>query len=173
MKKLAICLALFTLALATALPAQSAEYISGRAGLYFPDESAFDTGYNFGIAYGFTFSQNPNVYAEFATGFYGTELKRNSSVDLTVIPFPASLILNHAITGTPFELYAGAGPGLYLAMLDSPLDDDTELELGVHLVGGGAFNIDSQFALFAELRGDLVTDDVGGAFLNFGLKYKF
>ena len=173
MKKLATCLALLTLALATALPAYSAEYISGRAGLYFPDESALDTGYNFGIAYGFNFTQNPNVYAEFATGFYGAELERDSSFDLTVIPFTASLILNHTITGTPFELYAGAGPGLYLAMVDSPWGDDSELELGVHLMGGGAFNIDNQFALFAELRGDLVTDDVGGAFLNFGLKYKF
>jgi len=40
MKKLAAVLALFTIALAAALPA--------RAGFYFPDEGGFDTGYNLG-----------------------------------------------------------------------------------------------------------------------------
>ena len=185
MKKLAAVLALFTLALAAALPAQAEEFISARAGFYFPDEGGFDTGYNLGFAYGFslgdilteTVKENPaiaNVTTEFGIGVYNAERDfRFGDIDLTVIPLTVSLIYNHAIPDTLFELYAGGGPGLYYAMVDAPGDDDSELEFGVHLLAGGAVNLQQQLALFAELRGDLVTDDVGGAFLNFGVKYKF
>jgi hypothetical protein len=186
MKKLAAVLALFTLALAAALPAQAEEFISGRAGFYFPDEGGFDTGYNFGLAYGFnladilteTVKENPgiaNVTTEIGIGIYNTErdIRFVGDIDLTVIPLTVSVIYNHPIRNTPFELYAGGGPGLYYARVDAPGDDDSELEFGVHLLAGGAVNLQQQLALFAELRGDLVTDDVGGAFLNFGVKYKF
>lgn len=186
MKKLVAVLALFALALAAVLPAQAEEFISGRAGFYFPDEGGFDTGYNFGLAYGFnladilteTVKENPviaNVTTEFGIGIYNTErdIRFVGDIDLTVIPLTVSVLYNHPIQNTPFELYAGGGPGLYYAMVDAPGDDDSELEVGIHLLGGGAFNIDQQLALFAELRGDLATDDVGGGFLNFGLKYKF
>jgi hypothetical protein len=186
MKKLAAVLALFTLALAAALPAQAEEFISGRAGFYFPDEGGFDTGYNFGLSYGFnladilteTVKENPwvaNVTTEIGIGVYNAEddIRFVGDVDLTVIPLTVSVIYNHPIQGTPFEIYGGGGPGLYYAMVDTPFGDDSELEVGIHLLGGGAFNLDQQLALFAELRGDLATDDVGGGFLNFGLKYKF
>lgn len=186
MKKLAVVLALFTLALASALPAQAEEFISGRAGIYFPDEGGFDNGYNFSLGYGFSLAdiltesakENPalaNITTEFNLGIYNADrdLRFFGDIDLTVIPLTVSLIYNHAIQGTPFEIYGGGGPGLYYARFDAPGDDDSELEFGVHLLAGGAFNIDRQFALFTELRGDLVTDDVGGGFLNFGLKYKF
>lgn len=186
MKKLAAILALFTLALAAALPAQAEEFISGRIGLFDPEEGGFDTGYNLGLAYGFnladilteTVKENPglaNVTTEFGIGIYNAErdIRFVGDIDLTVIPLTVSVIYNHPIQNTPFELYAGGGPGLYFAMLDTPVGDDSELEVGIHLLGGGAFNLDRQLALFAELRGDLVTDDVGGGFLNFGMKYKF
>jgi hypothetical protein len=185
MRKLAAVLALFTLALATAIPAQAEQFISGRAGFYFPDEGGFDTGPNFSLSYGFSLAdvltesvkENPslaNVNTEFSLGFYNSERDtRFGDIDLTVIPLTVSFTYNHPIPDTPFELYAGGGPGLYYARVDAPGDDDSEVEFGVHFLIGGAFNIDRQFAIFTELRGDLVTDDVGGGFLNFGLKYKF
>lgn len=186
MRKLAAVLALCALALAAALSAQAEEFISGRAGFYFPDEGGFDTGYNFGLAYGFSLAdiltesvkENPalaNVTTEFGIGIYNAErdIRFVGDIDLTVIPLTVSLIYNHPIQDTPFELYAGGGPGLYFAMLDTPVGDDNELEFGIHLLAGGTFNLDPRIALFAELRGDLVTDDVGGGFLNFGVKYKF
>lgn len=185
MKKLTAVLALLTLALAAALPTQAEEFISGRAGFYFPDEGGFDTGPNFSLSYGFSLAdiltesvkENPslaNVNTEFSLGVYNSEHDtRFGDIDLTVIPFTVSFIYNHAIQGSPFDLYAGGGPGLYYAMVDAPGDDDSELEFGVHVLVGGAFNIDKQLAMFTELRGDLVTDDVGGGFFNFGLKYKF
>jgi hypothetical protein len=186
MKKLAAILTLFTLALAPALPAQAAEFISGRAGFYFPDEGGFDNGYNLSLSYGFNLAdiltesakENPalaNITTEFSLGIYNAErdLRFFGDIDLTVIPLTVSFLYNHPIPGTPFEIYGGGGPGLYYARLDAPGDDDSELEIGVHLLAGGAYNLDRQLTLFTELRGDLVTDDVGGGFLNFGLKYKF
>jgi hypothetical protein len=186
MKKLAAVLALFTIALAAALPARAEEYISGRAGFYFPDEGGFDTGYNLGIAYGFSLGDiltedvktNPvlsKITTEFGLGVYNAErdVRFVGDIDLTVIPLTASVIYNHSIQGTLFELYAGGGAGLYYAMIDTPVGDDDEFEFGIHLLAGGAYNLDKQLALYTELRGDLVTDDIGGGFLNFGLKYKF
>jgi len=185
MKKLATVLALFTLSLAAALPVQAAEFISGRAGFYFPDEGGFDTGPNFSLSYGFSLAdiltdsakENPalaNVNTEFTLGIYSSERDtRFGDIDLTVIPVTVSFTYHHPIQGSPFELYAGGGPGLYYAMVDAPGDDDNELEFGVHVLVGAAFNLNSNLALFTELRGDLVTNDVGGGFLNFGLKYKF
>jgi hypothetical protein len=186
MKKFAVCFALFTVALAAALPAQAEEYIRGRAGFYFSDEGGFDTGYNLGVAYGFSLGDiltedvktNPalaRITTEFGLGVYNAErdVRFIGDIDLTVIPLTASVIYNHSIPGTPFELYAGGGAGLYYAMLDTPVGDDNELEFGIHLLAGGAYNLDKQLALFTEVRGDLVTEDVGGGFLNFGLKYTF
>lgn len=186
MKKLAAILALITLVLAAALPARAEQYVSGRIGLYDPDEGGFDTGINLGLAYGLGLGDllpeaakgNPGlakVTTEFGIGVYNAEHDNRffGDIDLTVIPLTVSAIFTHPIRNSPFELYAGGGPGLYIAMLDTPGGDDSELEFGIHLLGGGVFNIDRQLALFAELRGDLVTDDVGGGFLNFGVKYKF
>lgn len=186
MKKLAAVLALFTLSLAAALPVQAAEFISGRAGFYFPDEGGFDNGYNLGVSYGFNLSDiltetvkaNPaiaNVTTEVGIGIYHAErdFRFFGDIELTVIPLTVSFIYNQPIPDTLFEIYGGGGPGLYYAMLDAPGDDDSELEFGVHLLAGGALNLQQQLALFAELRGDLVTDDVGGGFLNFGVRYKF
>jgi hypothetical protein len=186
MKKLAAVLALFALALTMSLPARAGEYISGRAGFYFPDEGGFDTGSNFGIAYGFSLGdiltedvkENPalaNINTEIGLGIYNAErdVRFVGDIDLTVVPLTVSFIYNHAVPGTPFEIYGGGGPGLYYAMVDTPFGDDSELEFGVHLLAGGAYNLDNRLSLFTELRGDLVTDDVGGGFLNFGVKYKF
>lgn len=185
MKKLAAILALFTLALA-ASPAQAAQHLSGRIGLYSPDEGGFDTGFNLGLACGHglgdllpqTVKEHPelaNVTTEFGIGVYNAEHENRffGDIDLTVIPLTVSAIYNHAIPNSPFGLYVGGGPGFYFAMVDTPGGDESDLEFGIHLLGGGAFNIDKQLALFAEVRGDLVTDDVGGTFLNFGVKYKY
>jgi hypothetical protein len=185
MKKLAALLVLFTLALA-AQPARAEQYLSGRVGFFFPDEGGFDTGYNLGLAYGLglgdllpqTVKDHPGldkVTTEFGIGVYNAEHKRRffGDIDLTVIPLTVSAIYNHPIPNSPFELYAGGGPGFYVAMVDTPGGDDSDLEFGIHVLGGGAFHLDRQLALFAELRADLVTDDVGGAFLNLGLKYRF
>lgn len=186
MKKLAAVLALFTLALAVALPARAEQYLSGRIGLFDPDEGGFDTGFNLGLAYGVDLAdllpqavkETPGlarVATEFGIGVYNAEHENRffGDIDLTVIPLTVSAIYFHPIPNSPFEIYAGGGPGLYIAMLDTPGGDDSELEFGIHLLGGGAFNIDRQLALFAELRGDLVSGDVGGGFFNLGLKYKF
>lgn len=185
MKKLAAVLAFITLTLAVSLPAQAAEFISGRAGFYFPDEGGFDTGPNFSLSYGFSLAdiltdsaqENPalaNVNTEFSLGIYSSERDtRFGDIDLTVIPLTVSFTYNHAIQGSLFDIYAGGGPGLYYARVDAPGDDDSEFEFGVHVLVGGAFNLDRNLALFTELRGDLVTDDVGGGFLNFGVKFKF
>lgn len=185
MKNLATVLVISILVLTVASSAMADPYVSGRGGAYFPDKGGFDTGYNFGFSYGVSLGDimtesvkyNPGlsrITTEFGIGVYNAERDLPyGDVDLTVVPLTASVIYNLPIHNSPFDLYAGGGPGFYIATVDAPGDDDTDLEFGVHLVAGAAFNVDTQLAFFTELRGDLVTDDVGGGFLNFGVKYKF
>jgi opacity protein-like surface antigen len=82
----------------------------------------------------------------------------------------------------PFSLYGGGGLGLYYAMLEAKVsdpffgtytEDDSELKLGLHLVGGGRFQLNNQLDLTSELKYVAVSDDIGGVSLNFGVKFNF
>lgn len=175
------------------------EYVTGKLGVYFPDENAFDDGFNVEAAYGRDFTdffpgatrQNSwlnNVTLEAGIGYYEADFSETISGfgfvpdtkvkgDLSVVPLTLSGIYNHPLGGTDFNLYGGAGVGLYFSEVEVKTngfsDDDSSVEFGMRFVGGGEYLINPQFSLGAELRFDFVTDDVGGIFLNFGGKYRF
>jgi opacity protein-like surface antigen len=106
--------------------------------------------------------------------------------DLDVVPITLTALYNLPVQGTDFELFGGVGLGLYMAFVDAeakisdPIlgsfktsDDDNELEFGTDFHLGATYNINPQLGVQAEFEYDSVTDDVGGSFLNFGVKYKY
>lgn len=169
------------------------QYVTGKLGVYFPDESAFDDGTNVEAAFGWDYSdlfpgaatQNPvlkNVTLEAGIGYYEADFSENTPFgrvkgDLSVVPLTLTGIYHHPLSGTDFNLYGGAGLGLYFSEVDVRVDglkdDDSSVEFGMRLVGGGEYLIRPQFSFGAELRLDLVSDDVGGVFVNVGGKYRF
>jgi len=135
------------------------------------------------------------ISTEVGLGYYHSSFdeKKNtfgvtSSVegDLDVVPLTFTALYNLPVRGTKLELFGGIGLGFYLATIDAeakvsdPLlgtfkssEDDTELELGVDFHLGATYDLSPQLGVLAEFEYDAVADDVGGTFLNVGVKYNF
>jgi len=175
------------------------EYVNGKLGVYFPDESAFDDGFNIEAAYGRDFTdffpetvrQNPwlkNVTLEAGIGYYTADFSETISGfglvpdtkvkgDLSVVPLTLTGIYNYPLSGTNFNFFGGGGVGLYFSdsevRMDGSKEDDSSVDLGLRFAGGGEYLLSPQFSLGAELRFDVVSDDIGGVFVNFLGKYRF
>jgi len=135
------------------------------------------------------------ISTEIGLGYYHSSFdeKENffgmtSSVeaDLDVVPLTLTALYNLPVQGSDFELFGGVGLGLYLATVDAEVrvsdpvlgtfkvsDDDTELKLGADFHVGVTYNVSPQLGVLAEFEYDAVSDDVGGTFLNVGMKYNF
>jgi opacity protein-like surface antigen len=165
------------------------DYFTAKIGPYFPEESALDTGVNIEGAYGldiYNMTGIENLALEFGLGYYtasGDENYYGSKLkyDFDVISLTTTAVYTLDLSG-PFSLYGGGGLGLYYAMLEAKVsdpffgtytEDDSELKLGLHLVGGGRFQLNNQLDLTSELKYVAVSDDIGGVSLNFGVKFNF
>ncbi len=181
-------------------PAMAGQYGAVRAGFYFPEESDFDNGMHLEAAFGMGLGDlapgavqgSPGlsrVNLEAAIGYYESDDDRhwnngNYDYEYSVVPLLVRGIFNAPLEGTPVSFYGGAGLGLYIVNSEVRFrnpgilikEDETDLEFGVHALGGVSIDITDRAAFLAELRGDLVSDsifDVGGGFLNFGLRLGF
>ena len=167
-----------------ATSASAEQYVTGKIGAYFPEaDYAFDMGLNLRAALGKTIVEagKGDVNAEIGIGYYSPG-EKNNGFSLNVIPLTATAIYNMPFPNSPIEFYGGAGLGLYYWWQETSViipffgeigSDIDGLDLGINLVGGALFNVNEKFGISAELEYDLVTDDVGGLFLNVGAKYRF
>jgi opacity protein-like surface antigen len=184
--------------------AMADNYVTGKVGIYFPSESAFDNGFNIEAAYGmdiFDMTGIDNLALEVGLGYYkaswdqtmtNTFSTSKTDADLTVIPLTATAIYTYELDDG-FSFFGGAGLGLYWAEREIEITTTTNIfgeiettsssmsssttNLGLHLVGGGRYQLNDQMALSAELKyvgaGSVSGADVGGMFLNVGIKYNF
>jgi len=165
------------------------DYFTGKIGPYFPEERFLDTGFNIEGAYGldlYKMTGIENLAIEFGLGYYTAsgddyDLGNKIDVDLDVISATTTAVYTLDLSG-PFSLFGGGGLGLYHTMVEvkesDPIfgtykDDDSDLKLGLHLVGGGRLQLNNQMDLTTEVKYVALSDDMGGVFLNFGIKYNF
>jgi opacity protein-like surface antigen len=200
MKKTIMALISASVVFAFASSALAENYFTGKVGIYFPSESDLDNGFNIEGTYGIDASHLfgiDNMTLEFGLGYYKASWDESvpgfkAEVDLTVIPLTATAIYNHEIDSR-LSVYGGGGLGLYRAkaevagttsfdFLGEPItetfsDSETKHNIGVQLVGGGRYNLNHQMDLIGELRyvsaGSVEGIDVGGMFLNAGIRYLF
>ncbi|MDA8387267.1 MAG: outer membrane beta-barrel protein [Nitrospiraceae bacterium] len=162
------CLALFLLSLLSFARGAAAEqnYIEGKLGVYSPesnDLSGFSSDFAGEAAFGHYF--NRNVAAEFGVGYLRTsavEFDRVNDIFVTedinatfitgtvklVFPVPYYYPQSYPY----FDLYAGAGVGLYFANdnIDVLGLHQNDTVGGFHILGGADFNIDRNFFLGFE-----------------------
>ena len=187
-----ILVALVSLLVSLPVCAFGGQYYTGKLGLHFPEEGGFDTGPNLEFAYGLDLAdlaptlvqQQPalrNVTAEAGIGYYTSDYSRRTSVgrveaEYDVIPLTLTALYHIPLQQTPFSLYAGGGVGLYLNFWEwegTTYPDDENLDLGLHFTAGAALPLNPQLELLGELKVNFITEDIGGAFLNVGAKYRF
>jgi opacity protein-like surface antigen len=171
MKKL-LFLILFVL-VATPAFAQQKGYVDLRAGAFIPggdlDDADVDTGLAIEGALGYFVA--PNIALEGGVGFIFTEADTAGTIfvpgvgtfafseedDLTIVPITLTAKA-HFPTGniTP---YIGAGVGAYYVSADIEIfisgfgtdsDEDSDVVLGGHFLGGLLFDISERFALGVE-----------------------
>jgi opacity protein-like surface antigen len=177
-------------------------YVTGKIGVYFPTESAFDNGFNIEVAYGIDIADITgvdNLALEVGLGYYEASFDESwvffgqtfrSDFDLSVIPVTATAVYTHEINDR-LSLFGGGGLGLYRAKLEVAMTDfdpftgttqtvsgdTTTTRLGLQLVGGGLYHLNDQVGLSAELKyvgaGSVSGADIGGMFLNAGIRYRF
>jgi opacity protein-like surface antigen len=154
-------------------------YLTGKLGIYLPDESRFlDNGFNIEGVYGLDITSVKNLALELGLGYYTADDFR---IELSVIPVTATLVYTFALDG-PVNFYGGLGLGLYFSELEFWSDrwrrhTRSETNLGLQLLGGIRYALNKQMDLVGELKlveaGDINGFDAGGAFLNSGFKYNF
>ena len=177
---------LLTLLLLAAPAARAAEqYWTAEGGFFFPAAGDMDDGFNFEGAYGTRLVDIApalgrsapfwsKVWIEAGGGYYHSEtsgLPVDSDID--VISLTLSALLRHPVNQA-FDLYGGAGLGLYL--IDNDWNDgrgERHSDLGAQAIGGAAFHITQQVDLTAELKWRVVGHDADGAVLTGGIRYAF
>ncbi|MFO7982319.1 MAG: outer membrane beta-barrel protein [Desulfuromonadales bacterium] len=160
-------------------------YAVGKLGVFFPDESGFDEGPNLEVAMGWGMSEvapqvvsdNPalaDLAIEAGIGAYASDHDTaQGETEFTVLPVTLTGLYRIPLRGTPVEFHAGAGPGLYLAWVETPGDDDLEFEVGLHVQVGADLQLTETLDFVAELKANTVTEDIDGAFFNVGLRSRF
>jgi opacity protein-like surface antigen len=173
MKKI-MMLCVFIGCIAFASSAAAANYLSVKGGIFFPAESGLNDGYNLELAYGLdTGYLHPNSAVELGLGYYNASRRLT---DLTVIPVTATFLFNHDPAGS-FNLYGGAGVGVYFSDLEVGDFDDSDVNLGLNFVGGFNFPLSPNLAFGPELKyvvaGKHNGAKIGGLFMNLGLRLGF
>jgi opacity protein-like surface antigen len=147
-------------------------YVTIKAGIYSPDGDLgddFDTDFNGEVTYGRYL--NPNFALEGGIGYFQTEgsdsdvsaLLGSYDVDGEVTVIPITLTAKGIYPGETFELYGGAGIGVYFA--DFEIDYTTTLQgnltfedddtvFGVHILAG--VNVDLTDEIFIGVEGKYI-----------------
>ena len=131
--------------------AQTPFYITLKPGVYSPQSSDLegaDTGFNGEIAFGCRF--NPNIAAEFATGYFTT-----GNFDINV--FPLTLTLKAILPYKRWELFGLAGGGVYIVSAYDYGESDTDAVWGGYLGGGLHYNITRR--IFVGVEGKYLWTD--------------
>jgi hypothetical protein len=190
-KKLLVLTAVLLLSVAPAMAENN--YVKGKVGYFMPAESILDSGFNLEAAYGLPLQDFVNLplTAEFGIGYYtasGSEsvgfpgFSLNSDIDISVIPFTATVLYDLPVNVENMAFNVGTGLGLYVWNSDFSVSDpffgnisgsDDGIELGFHLQAGGEYKINDRYAATADLKYAIVSDDLGGTFINVGVKYNF
>lgn len=175
-------------------------YWTAELGAFSSDESAFDMGYSLEGGYGVPLTSvltnldanKPffsKVWLEAETGYMHADFEEKTVIpgipglipdqvlkvegDVDVIPVTVSALIRHPLN-QHFEVYGGAGLGLYLVMLDAGATDDDSIELGALIRGGAAFSFNDKIAATGELKFSQVGEDAAGGFnINLGVRYSF
>lgn len=169
--------------LLAAPPAHAIEqYITAEAGIFFPDNDDLDAGFTIEGAYGTRLvdiapalsghgSFWQKIWLEAGGGYYHADHERAGDVD--VFPLTISALLRLPVNRV-FDLYAGAGGGLYLVNRDFPDgNDDTNADLGAQAIGGIGFHVAPKVDLTLESKWRVVKDDADGAILTGGVQVAF
>jgi len=113
-----------------------------------------DTGFNVGARYGYYLDNwnLPNVSVE-ADGFFNrSTFKAANSGRIESSSYMANLIY-HLPTGSPFEIYGGAGIGAVQTNFDNNAGNHGgSTVLGWQALGGVDYRVSEQASLFAEYR---------------------
>ncbi len=155
----------------SAMGQEKPSYITIKAGIYTPtddlDDADFDTGFNGEISFGHYFS--PNFALEAGVGYFETDASFSgyipfvgfASEDDEVTAIPITLTGKGVYPGEGFELYLGAGVGVYFANFEADAsvsglgsfsfeDDDTVF--GFHFLLGANFNLTEVVFLGVEWK---------------------
>lgn len=120
------------------------------------DDAGYDAGFNISATYGRYLAKN--LVVEGSLGSFFTDQEFSGSTGITGSFTREDIISASSILGTikgelpmgPVNLFAGAGLGLYVVILDSEIDttflgdldaEDSDTVFGAHVVVGGDFNI--------------------------------
>lgn len=185
MKNFGVTLLVIALLLTIVPTAQALEqYWTAEAGFFFPNGNDLDPGINIEGGYGLrlidlapALSRHGSFWSkvgiEAGAGYYHAENGGNGGGDIDVIPLTLAALLRHQVNSA-FNLYGGAGLGLYL--IDSNLPDGhdgSSTDLGVHVIGGAAFPVSKTVDITAEVKWRVAGHDADGAVLTGGVRYAF
>lgn len=157
---------------------ERANYVVVRTGGYIPtgdlDDADYDAGFTGEVAYGRYLT--PNLVIEGGAGYFSSEADDNFvwyggsyyyAADATMEVAPFTATLKGVAQAGPVDLYVGGGVGVYFASLEVEgdayggtfSDDDSDVVLGLHAVGGAVYNIND--FMFAGVEAKyLLTDEV-------------
>ena len=170
--------------------AQADSYVSVLGGPTFaPDlnvngtRNAMDTGFNVGARYGYYLDNFnlPNVSLEADGLFSQSNYSNTTNARLQSSSYMANAIY-HLPTGSPFEIYGGAGLGAVNTNIDNGVGNHGgSTVLGWQALGGVEYRASDQASIFAEYRyqnahdvnaGGLTQVSNTGNNLSFGVKWR-
>lgn len=192
-KILAVAAAFLCAPMMAGLAQADGGYLIGKVGVYIPDESKVDTGFNGEIGYGFDLLPGPGMlalegtigyfnaeqsedYYVGTTNIYGFQDRYNVSFDADVVPL--ALSLKAGIESGPFTFYVGGGLDLLFVNMEMKYnnsyrnsyydryrysDDDNDVIFGGHVMAGLTFDINPRMFVGAEAK-YLATEDMDMSF---------
>jgi len=186
MKKLARnMLVVLSVLLLSASLAQASSYVIGKLGTYFPEDSAYESGFGLRGAYGMSFrdlgfGRDPRpgslldkLLVEVGVGVYTADVDAaGQSGDITVMPVTVSGVFVHRLPNLPVDLRAAVGLGTYFTEIDTTFEDDSSVEQGLYLNAGAIYHLNEQFGVLVDIDFDNADADVGGWMLNAGIVYR-
>jgi mRNA interferase HicA len=182
MKKKMLVLAIVALTVCLPMHANAKSgkgfYAVGKAGAFFPSESAGDTGFSGDIGVGYNFlSGSGSLGLEASIGYYNSAystekafnfpgqspLNRNMDVDADMIPFRVTAKGGQRVG--PWSFYAGAGLDLIYvsydintavsdasAIYNSQSNSDSDTDFGAHLMAGATYDVTDNLFVGLECR---------------------